>query len=159
MPKSHIYFFDQAQIELGFPGFHDTTIDGFGSVSLAPPPKARARAGSASSSAKAWWEASGSCSTTRPCPPRISGKGSVGQTTTGKLAAIAVAKLMIPETNKAETAGKQVELPREDTLNGLDVAACGAVQGVHLVLNVLAMLIAFVGLVALANYGKARPTD
>ena len=60
---------------------------------------------------------------------------------------------MIPETNKAGTAGKQVELPREDTLNGLDVAARGAVQGVHLVLNVLAMLIAFVGLVALANYG------
>ena len=58
-----------------------------------------------------------------------------------------------PETNKAETAGKQVELPREDTLNGLDAAARGAVEGMHLVLNVLAMLIAFVGLVALANYG------
>ena len=58
-----------------------------------------------------------------------------------------------PETNKAEMAGKQVELPREDTLNGLDTAACGAVEGMHLVLNVLAMLIAFVGLVALANYG------
>ena len=68
-------------------------------------------------------------------------------------AAIAVAKLMIPETNKAETAGKQVELPRKDTLNGLDAAARGAVEGMHLALNVLAMLIAFIGLVAGANYG------
>ena len=68
-------------------------------------------------------------------------------------AAIAVAKLMIPETNKTETAGEQVELPRKDTLNGLDAAARGAVEGMHLVLNVLAMLIAFIGLVALANYG------
>ena len=68
-------------------------------------------------------------------------------------AAIAVAKLMIPETNKTETAGEQVMLPRKDTLNGLDAAARGAVEGMHLVLNVLAMLIAFIGLVALANYG------
>ena len=68
-------------------------------------------------------------------------------------AAIAVAKLMIPETNKTETAGEQVELPRKDTLNGLDAAARGAVEGMHLVLNVLAMLIAFIGIVALANYG------
>ena len=68
-------------------------------------------------------------------------------------AAIAVAKLMIPETNKTETAGEQVVLPRKDTLNGLDAAARGAVEGMHLVLNVLAMLIAFIGLVALANYG------
>ena len=60
---------------------------------------------------------------------------------------------MIPETNKTETAGEQVVLPRKDTLNGLDAAARGAVEGMHLVLNVLAMLIAFVGLVALANYG------
>lgn len=60
---------------------------------------------------------------------------------------------MIPETNKTETAGEQVVLPRKDTLNGLDAAARGAVEGMHLVLNVLAMLIAFIGLVALANYG------
>ncbi len=60
---------------------------------------------------------------------------------------------MIPDTNKAGTAGKQVELPREDTLNGLDAAARGAVEGMHLALNVLAMLIAFIGLVAVANYG------
>lgn len=70
-------------------------------------------------------------------------------------AAIAVAKLMIPETDRAETAQDQVELPRADTLNGLDAAARGAAEGMHLVINVLAMLIAFIGLVALANYGIA----
>ena len=68
-------------------------------------------------------------------------------------AAIAVAKLMIPETETAETAGGQVELPPEDTLNSLDAAARGAIEGIQLVLNVLAVLIAFIGLVALANYG------
>ena len=68
-------------------------------------------------------------------------------------AAIAVSKLMIPETERAETAQEKVELPPRDTLNGLDAAARGAAEGMHLVLNVLAMLIAFLGLVALVNYG------
>ena len=66
-------------------------------------------------------------------------------------AAIAVAKLMMPETGDPETAKKQVELPRDDTLNGLDAAAQGAAEGMHLVINIMAMLIAFIGLVALAN--------
>ena len=68
-------------------------------------------------------------------------------------AAIAVAKLMVPETGTPETARARVELPREDTLNGLDAAARGASEGAFLVINVLAMLIAFIGLVALANHG------
>ena len=66
-------------------------------------------------------------------------------------AAIAVAKLMVPETAKAETGKAQIELPRDDTQNGLDAAARGAVEGIHLFINVLAMLIAFIGLVALTN--------
>ena len=66
-------------------------------------------------------------------------------------AAIAVAKLMLPEDGKPETAGASIDLPREDTVNGLDAAARGAAEGMHLLLNVLAMLIAFIGLVALVN--------
>lgn len=66
-------------------------------------------------------------------------------------AAIAVSKLMIPETGDPVTSRSQVELPREDTLNGLDAAARGAAEGMHLVINILAMLVAFIGLVALAN--------
>lgn len=67
-------------------------------------------------------------------------------------AAIAVAKLMVPETEKAETAQAQAELPRRDTINGLDAAARGASEGMHLVLNIVAMLIAFIGLIALVNH-------
>ena len=66
-------------------------------------------------------------------------------------AAIAVAKLMIPENAAPETAAGRVQLPPKDTLNGLDAAAKGASEGAHLVINVIAMLIAFIGLVALAN--------
>jgi len=67
-------------------------------------------------------------------------------------AAIAVAKLMIPETEEPETARQQIELPSDDTLNGLDAAAQGASEGIHLAINIVAMLIAFIGLVALANH-------
>lgn len=66
-------------------------------------------------------------------------------------AAIAVAKIMIPETGIPETSRKEIELPREDTLNGLDAAARGAAEGMQLVINIMAMLIAFIGLVALVN--------
>ena len=66
-------------------------------------------------------------------------------------AAIAVAKLMIPESAAPETATEHVRLPPKDTLNGLDAAARGASEGALLVINVIAMLIAFIGLVALVN--------
>ena len=71
-------------------------------------------------------------------------------------AAIAVAKLMIPESGKPQTVGKRIDLPGDDTLNGLDAAARGASEGMHLFINILAMLIAFIGLVALANTGIAQ---
>ena len=66
-------------------------------------------------------------------------------------AAVAVAKLMYPETEAPVTAGGRIELEKEDTLNGLDAAARGASEGMQLFLNILAMLIAFIGLVALVN--------
>ncbi len=67
-------------------------------------------------------------------------------------AAIAVAKLMKPEKERPATAETTVDLPREDTRNGLEAAARGASEGLQLVLNIVAMLIAFIGLVALANH-------
>ncbi len=66
-------------------------------------------------------------------------------------AAVAIAKLMKPETGKPETANTHVALARQDTHNGLEAAARGASEGMQLVLNIVAMLIAFIGLVALAN--------
>ena len=66
-------------------------------------------------------------------------------------AAIAVAKLMIPESGQPHTAGEHIEVEVEDTRNGLDAAARGASEGIYLFINILAMLIAFIGLIALIN--------
>ena len=64
---------------------------------------------------------------------------------------IVMAKLMLPETGKPETMGTvDVEIPKTDA-NVLDAAASGASDGLKLALNVGAMLIAFVALVALCN--------
>ena len=66
-------------------------------------------------------------------------------------AAIAVAKLMMPETDQPLTAGQRIDIETDDTDNGVDAAARGATEGIHLFINIVAVLIAFVGLVALAN--------
>jgi len=67
-------------------------------------------------------------------------------------AALLIAKVMLPETEKSETAaGASAKIPRE-TINGLDALCRGASDGVMLAINVMAMLIAFVAVVALANY-------
>ena len=62
-----------------------------------------------------------------------------------------MAKIIVPETQKPETAGR-VEYRLDRTrVNLLDAAAAGASAGMKLVLNVVAMLIAFLSLVALVN--------
>ena len=66
-------------------------------------------------------------------------------------AAIAVAKLMLPETQKTDSSIGSAQLPKEVTRNGLDAAARGATEGIQLFINIIAMLIAFIGLVALGN--------
>ena len=72
-------------------------------------------------------------------------------------AALLVAKIMLPETEASETAaGAPAEVERE-TSNGLDALCRGASDGMTLALNVMAMLIAFVAVVALANYLFAWP--
>ncbi len=66
-------------------------------------------------------------------------------------ATIMLAKVMIPETGVPETAGR-VELKMEKTaVNVIDAAAQGASDGLRLVLNIAAMLIAFLALIALVN--------
>ena len=63
-------------------------------------------------------------------------------------AALLIAKIMVPETEKSETAaGAHAGVERE-THNGLDALCRGASDGVMLSLNVMAMLIAFVAIVA-----------
>ena len=66
-------------------------------------------------------------------------------------ATIMLAKIFIPETEKPVTAGK-VEINVEKTaVNVIDAAAQGAGDGLHLVLNIAAMLIAFLALIAMLN--------
>ena len=64
---------------------------------------------------------------------------------------LAVAKLLLPEAERPETAGGvKVQTARADP-NAVDAAARGALEGLQLALNVAAMLVAFIGLVALLN--------
>lgn len=66
-------------------------------------------------------------------------------------ASLAVSKLLYPETEKSSTAGK-IEINRESPyINAIDAITSGAIEGLKLALNVAAMLIAFLGLVALLN--------
>ncbi|MEW6159951.1 MAG: nucleoside transporter C-terminal domain-containing protein [Verrucomicrobiota bacterium] len=67
-------------------------------------------------------------------------------------ASLMIAKIMLPESESSETAsGTTAVIPRE-TSNGLDALCRGAGDGALLAINVMAMLIAFVAVVALANY-------
>ncbi len=66
-------------------------------------------------------------------------------------AGLYLAKIMEPETGEPRTrAATGIDLPRTDA-NVIDAAAGGALQGVQLAINVAAVLIAFVALVALLN--------
>jgi CNT family concentrative nucleoside transporter len=66
-------------------------------------------------------------------------------------ATIMLAKIFYPEVDKPATSGK-VEVKVESTaVNLIDAAGQGAGDGLHLALNVAAMLIAFLALIAMAN--------
>lgn len=64
---------------------------------------------------------------------------------------ILLAKMFVPETETPETAGTvRFDSPKTDA-NIIGAAARGTGEGLHLALNVVAMLIAFLALVALVN--------
>jgi concentrative nucleoside transporter, CNT family len=66
-------------------------------------------------------------------------------------AALAVSKVMFPETEESVTKGEiKIELEKTDA-NAIDAAARGASEGLSLALNVGAMLLAFIALLALLN--------
>jgi concentrative nucleoside transporter, CNT family len=66
-------------------------------------------------------------------------------------AAIVCAKLLVPETEESATAGVvKVDLPKIST-NVIDAAATGASDGLRLAVNVAAMLLAFIALIAMLN--------
>jgi CNT family concentrative nucleoside transporter len=72
-------------------------------------------------------------------------------------ASLLLAKVMIPEREVPTTAGK-LELPTSSPYaNVIDAAARGAADGLKLALNVGAMLLAFLALVAMVNWLFALP--
>jgi CNT family concentrative nucleoside transporter len=67
-------------------------------------------------------------------------------------ATIVIAKILLPEKDISETKGT-VKLKVEKTAtNVIDAAATGAGDGLKLALNVAAMLLAFIALIAMLNY-------
>src|SRR6201993_1031955 len=62
-----------------------------------------------------------------------------------------MAKMLVPETEQPLTAGRVEMPPMEKESNILGAIARGTVDGLHLALNVAAMLITFLALLALVN--------
>jgi len=74
-------------------------------------------------------------------------------------AGIVMAKLMWPETKEPKTrGGVKISLPKTN-VNVIDAAASGAGTGLKLALNVGAMLLAFIALIAMANFLIAKFGD
>jgi concentrative nucleoside transporter, CNT family len=61
------------------------------------------------------------------------------------------AKLVFPETEQPETLGRDVVQPKSEYSNLVDAAATGAGDGMKLALNIIAMLVAFLALLAVIN--------
>ena len=74
-------------------------------------------------------------------------------------AALVIAKVMWPETEESETAGSMTLETQNPDVNLIDAAARGAYEGMKLALNVGAMLLAFIALIALANALLALPFE
>jgi concentrative nucleoside transporter, CNT family len=67
-------------------------------------------------------------------------------------AALLIAKIMLPETEKSETAAGALAMTPRTTANSIDAICRDAGDGFFLSLNICAMLIAFIAIIALANY-------
>lgn len=72
-------------------------------------------------------------------------------------AGLVMAKIFFPETEESETSGSHFVAVERHTVNGFDALCRGASEGMTLAINVIAMLIAFVAVVALANALLAWP--
>ena len=67
-------------------------------------------------------------------------------------AALVISKILFPETTEPETKGNVKVNIEKNASNAVEAAAVGAGDGLTLALNVGAMLIAFIALIALVNY-------
>lgn len=68
-------------------------------------------------------------------------------------AGLYIAKILLPETGEPETRGRVRTADERPHVNVIDAAAAGASDGMKLALNIAAMLIAFIALIAMCNYG------
>ena len=69
---------------------------------------------------------------------------------------ILISKILIPETELPETIGGRKIKMEKDSTNVLDAISTGTTDGMKLAANVVAMLIAFLSLIALVNYLFSR---
>jgi concentrative nucleoside transporter, CNT family len=67
-------------------------------------------------------------------------------------ATLLIAKILIPETGTPLTGGKVTVHVEKESKNLIDAAAAGASDGMKLAINIAAMLLAFVALIAMVNY-------
>ena len=74
-------------------------------------------------------------------------------------AALLIAKIMLPETEKSETAAGMPAFAPRTTANSVDAICRGAGDGFQLSINIIAMLIAFIAIIALANYVITWPQN
>lgn len=81
--------------------------------------------------------------------------GSLGQIVTASLislpAALLIARLMVPEEVGRVPTGVGDDVPVVDYENSMDAVTRGTIDGLHLLLNIIAMLLVMVALVALVN--------
>ncbi|MCG8607969.1 NupC/NupG family nucleoside CNT transporter, partial [bacterium] len=71
-------------------------------------------------------------------------------------AAIVMAKIMFPETKEPATKGNVEVQIEKTTSNVVDAAASGAADGLRLAVNVGAMLLAFIALIAMMDFGLEK---
>ncbi|MBI4387142.1 MAG: hypothetical protein HY551_07155, partial [Elusimicrobia bacterium] len=76
----------------------------------------------------------------------------IAQSVMSAPAALVCAKIVYPEDGKPRTAGEKIKMIDEKIdANVIDAASRGASEGMTLALNVAAMLLAFIALIAMAN--------
>ncbi len=66
-------------------------------------------------------------------------------------ASLLIAKVLVPETERPLTLGTVTTEPPQQGINLIEAAAIGAADGVRLAINVAAMLIAFIALIAMLD--------
>lgn len=87
----------------------------------------------------------------RPTFPTIAGH-LVSASILSAISAIVMSKLIMPETEKPETLGIDVKPHYEKESTIIEAIINGANEGVKMVIGIMALLLAFLGLVALMNF-------